>query len=76
MFAANDEFKRFTAACNAWQTALERRYGSQAGDMRYSEHGRTGEFADLYAEFRAANDAWLTAIGIERSSRRGFQTHS
>jgi len=59
---ADAAYRATCAADNAWQAELERRFGRNAGDVRYTEKGRTGAtLAPLYAEFRRTNDLWLKA---------------
>jgi hypothetical protein len=56
---AADEQRAHMAADDAWQNELVRLFGRRAGDVRYTEEGRTGPvLAPLYAEFRRTADCW------------------
>lgn len=58
----NDLYSAFCKADNAWQAELDRLFGDRAGDVRYTEAGRTGPtLAPLYAEFRRTNDEYVHA---------------
>lgn len=57
-----ERYKAFEVADAAWQKELERIFGNRAGDVRYTEEGRTGAtLAPLYAEFRRTNDEYVHA---------------
>lgn len=43
---------------NAWHTALVRKFGKRAGDVRYTSVATVGDLAPLYAAFCAAGEAW------------------
>jgi len=54
----------FQAADDAWQVELERLFGRNAGDLRYTSHGRGEKGSDLRSLFdarSAAHNAWLAA---------------
>lgn len=54
------------AADDAWQVALEQRYGRNAGDARYDSRGcATPELMALKTAFRRANDAWRNSFQKE-----------
>lgn len=51
------------AADNAWQAELQRLFGRNAGDVRYTEQGSAGPIlAPLYAEFKRTSAAWRSAV--------------
>lgn len=57
-----DAYQAMVAADDAWQAELERLFGRNAGDVRYTEEGRTGPaLAPLYAEYRRTCAAWHDA---------------
>ncbi len=57
------EYHAFAAADAAWQAELERLFGKNAGDIRYTLEGRSGPtLFQLYAEVRRTNDAWQAVI--------------
>lgn len=61
------EYSTALAADDAWQTALERAYGTNASNARYDDRGvATPELAALKAAFLVANDEW---IGLCRQRR-------
>lgn len=52
----------YAAADEAWSTELLRLFGHNAGDVRYTERGRTGPtLAPLHAEVCRTRDAWQEA---------------
>lgn len=61
-------YRAAVAADNAWTRELERLFGKDAGDVRYTEQGRSGStLAPLYEAYRRANDAWVAT----RKQQRG-----
>jgi hypothetical protein len=54
----------FNTADLVWHNALVEIFGKDAGDMRYTSHGRGAEGTALRAAFDArcaAHDAWLAS---------------
>lgn len=50
-------------ADNAWQAELVRRFGKNAGDVRYTEKGQSGPIlGPLFQNARRAADAWHEAM--------------
>jgi len=51
------------AADDAWQAELERRFGKNAGDVRYTQKGQSGPvLVPLFEEARRTADAWHEAM--------------
>ena len=64
----NDEFQAYLAADKAWSTELERLFGRNAGDVRYTKEGCEGPtLAPLYAEYVRTGDAWRRTIAKARN---------
>jgi hypothetical protein len=58
-----DLYQTALAADHAWSAELQRLFGRNAGDVRYTEQGRTGPtLAPLYEEFRRTSAAWREAV--------------
>lgn len=56
---AEAEYRAFLAADRAWSAELHRLFGKNAGDVRYTEAGRSGPtLAPLHAEFQRTGDLW------------------
>ena len=54
-------------ADNVWQASLVKAFGKRAGDVRYTELGRTHpDCVEAYKVFRAANDKWLNFVRLAR----------
>lgn len=50
-------------ADSAWQAELQRRFGRDAGTVRYTQEGRTGPIlAPLHAEARRTCDVWMAVM--------------
>lgn len=57
------------AADNAWSEALQRQFGTRAGDARYDKRGvSTLHLKDLHDRFRTANDAWREAVRLQQNT--------
>ena len=54
-----EAYQAWTAADDLWQAALEKAFGGNAGDMRYTITGRVGKFAPLYEAVQAARKAYV-----------------
>ena len=68
--AVDAAYRAAVAADNAWSRELERLFGEDAGDVRYTQQGRSGPtLAPLYAAYRRTNDAWLAARKQQRGER-------
>ena len=65
--AVDAAYRAAVAADNAWSKELERLFGKDAGDVRYTQQGQSGPtLAPLYAAYRRANDAWFAAKRHQR----------
>lgn len=70
---AENEYQTYLTADRAWSAELQRLFGRNAGDVRYTEQGRTGPtLAPLYAEYRRTSDIWHAAI--EEARRAALAT--
>ena len=61
------------AADDAWSAELQKQFGRNAGDMRYTPRGRGepgSKLAELHAEFRRTSDLWHAAIVAARNAAR------
>lgn len=64
---AENEYRAYLEADRAWSAELQRLFGKNAGDVRYTDQGHTGPtLAPLYAEYRRTGEAWHTAIEAAR----------
>ena len=55
----------FQAADDAWSAELQKQFGRNAGDIRYTPRGRGepgSKLAELHAEFHRTQAEWTAAI--------------
>jgi len=68
----NERYAAWVAADDAWQAELERLFGANAGEVRYTAQGRTGPtLAPLYAEARRAAERY-TGIPMDGEDYHHF----
>lgn len=59
-------YHKAIAADDAWQVALELRFGNKASLMRYLPEGKQGDLAPLEAAKQAADAEWLSIMKASR----------
>ena len=62
-----DAKQRMEDADRAFSAALQARYGSKAGDVRYNNARQTSEVLALGMAYRAAAAAWMRASEEHRA---------
>jgi hypothetical protein len=67
----NDTHTLYYAALTAdkaWQAELERQFGKNAGDVRYTKQGQEGPvLGPLFEEARRTKEAWHEALDRART---------